>query len=174
MLHGSVMSKGRMEAYSDAVIAIIMTIMVLELRPPEGTDWTSLQPLVPVFLTYVLSFVCLGIHWNNHHHLLQATTHITGGIPWANLNLLFWLSPFPFATGWMGENRAAIARPGRGSGRPERIASRRSDSGSPAVPQSRCGRRPGSRSADRDDPCDSTGHSECDHVRRVHPDAALG
>jgi uncharacterized membrane protein len=101
------MSKGRMEAFSDAVIAIIMTIMVLELRPPEGTDWSSLQPLIPVFLTYVLSFVYLGIYWNNHHHLLQATTRITGGILWANLNLLFWLSLFPFATGWMGENHAA-------------------------------------------------------------------
>jgi len=101
------MSKGRMEAYSDAVIAIIMTIMVLELRPPEGTDWAALQPLVPVFLTYVLSFVYLGIYWNNHHHLLQATTRITGGVLWANLNLLFWLSLFPFATGWMGENHAA-------------------------------------------------------------------
>ena len=107
MLYGRVMSKGRMEAFSDAVIAIIMTIMVLELRPPEGTDWSSLQPLIPVFLTYVLSFVYLGIYWNNHHHLLQATTRITGGILWANLNLLFWLSLFPFATGWMGENHAA-------------------------------------------------------------------
>jgi TMEM175 potassium channel family protein len=107
VLYGRVMSKGRMEAFSDAVIAIIMTIMVLELRPPEGTDWSSLQPLIPVFLTYVLSFVYLGIYWNNHHHLLQATTHISGGILWANLNLLFWLSLFPFATGWMGENHAA-------------------------------------------------------------------
>ncbi len=101
------MTKGRIEAFSDAVIAIIMTIMVLELRPPEGTHWSDLQPLVPVFLTYVLSFVYLGIYWNNHHHLLQATTRITGGILWANLNLLFWLSLFPFATGWMGENHAA-------------------------------------------------------------------
>ena len=101
------MSKSRIEAYSDAVIAIIMTIMVLELRPPEGTDWAALQPLVPVFLTYVLSFVYLGIYWNNHHHLFQASTRITGGILWANLNLLFWLSLFPFATGWMGENHAA-------------------------------------------------------------------
>jgi uncharacterized membrane protein len=96
-----------MEAFSDAVIAIIMTIMVLELRPPEGTDWSALEPLVPVFLTYALSFVYLGIYWNNHHHLLQATTKITGGILWANINLLFWLSLFPFATGWMGENHAA-------------------------------------------------------------------
>jgi uncharacterized membrane protein len=96
-----------MEAFSDAVIAIIMTIMVLELRPPEGADWSSLQPLLPVFLIYVLSFVYLGIYWNNHHHLLQATTKITGGILWANINLLFWLSLFPFATGWMGENHMA-------------------------------------------------------------------
>jgi len=107
VLYGLAMSKGRMEAYSDAVIAIIMTIMVLELRPPEGTEWSALQPLIPVFLVYALSFIYLGIYWNNHHHLLQATTHITGGILWANLNLLFWLSLFPFATGWMGENHAA-------------------------------------------------------------------
>lgn len=101
------MGKGRIEAFSDAVIAIIMTIMVLELRPPEGTDWAALQPLVPVALTYALSFVYLGIYWNNHHHLFQATTHVTGSVLWANLNLLFWLSLFPFATGWMGENHAA-------------------------------------------------------------------
>jgi uncharacterized membrane protein len=102
------MSKGRLEAFSDAVIAIIMTIMVLELRPPEGTDWADLKPLVPVFLAYALSFVYLGIYWNNHHHLLQATTRISGGVLWANLNLLFWLSLFPFVTGWIGENHAAI------------------------------------------------------------------
>jgi uncharacterized membrane protein len=101
------MNKGRMEAFSDAVIAIIMTIMVLELRPPEGSEWSDLKPLVPVFLTYVLSFIYLGIYWNNHHHLLQATRRITGGVLWANLNLLFWLSLFPFATGWMGENHVA-------------------------------------------------------------------
>jgi len=101
------MSKGRLEAFSDAVIAIIMTIMVLELRPPEGTDWAALKPLIPVFLAYALSFVYLGIYWNNHHHLLQATTRISGGVLWANLNLLFWLSLFPFVTGWIGENHAA-------------------------------------------------------------------
>ncbi len=101
------MGKSRIEAYSDAVIAIIMTIMVLELRPPEGSDWAALEPLVPVFFTYVLSFIYLGIYWNNHHHLFQATTRITGGVLWANLNLLFWLSLLPFATGWMGENHAA-------------------------------------------------------------------
>jgi len=101
------MSKGRIEAFSDAVIAIIMTIMVLELRPPEGTDWAALEPLVPVFLAYALSFLYLGIYWNNHHHLFQAATTITGGALWANLNLLFWLSLLPFATAWMGENHAA-------------------------------------------------------------------
>jgi uncharacterized membrane protein len=98
------MGKGRLEAFSDAVIAIIMTIMVLELRPPEGTEWSDLGPLVPVFLVYALSFIYLGIYWNNHHHLFQVTTRVTGGVLWANLNLLFWLSLFPFATGWMGEN----------------------------------------------------------------------
>jgi len=98
-------SKGRLEAFSDAVIAILITIMVLELRPPEdGSDWSALQPLIPVFLTYVLSFIYLAIYWNNHHHLLQATTRITGGVLWANFNLLFWLSLFPFTTGWMGLN----------------------------------------------------------------------
>ncbi|MBI1352682.1 MAG: DUF1211 domain-containing protein [Actinomycetales bacterium] len=101
------MGKGRLEAFSDAVIAIIMTIMVLELRPPEGTDWAALQPLIPVALTYALSFVYLGIYWNNHHHLLQAATRVNGPVLWANLNLLFWLSLFPFATGWMGDNHAA-------------------------------------------------------------------
>ena len=101
------MGKGRIEAFSDAVIAIIMTIMVLELRPPEGTDWAALQPLIPVFLTYALSFAYLGIYWNNHHHLFQAATRVTGPVLWANLNLLFWLSLFPFATGWMGDNHAA-------------------------------------------------------------------
>lgn len=101
------MGKGRIEAFSDAVIAIIMTIMVLELRPPEGTDWAALQPLIPVFLTYALSFAYLGIYWNNHHHLFQAATRVTGPVLWANLNLLFWLSLLPFATGWMGDNHAA-------------------------------------------------------------------
>jgi uncharacterized membrane protein len=101
------MSKGRLEAFSDAVIAIIITIMVLELKVPHGTDWAALQPIVPVFLTYVLSFVILGIYWNNHHHMLQMTDRISGGILWANLHLLFWLSLVPFVTGWMGENHFA-------------------------------------------------------------------
>jgi uncharacterized membrane protein len=101
--------KGRLEAFSDAVIAIIITIMVLELQVPHSTDWGALRPLVPVFLTYVLSFVYLGIYWNNHHHLLKAAAGITGGVLWANLDLLFWLSLFPFATGWMGENHFAAA-----------------------------------------------------------------
>ena len=96
-----------MEAFSDGVIAILITIMVLELKVPHGTDLHAVRPLVPVFLTYVLSFVYLGIYWNNHHHLLQATKQISGGVLWANLHLLFWLSLFPFATGWMGENHFA-------------------------------------------------------------------
>jgi uncharacterized membrane protein len=89
------------------VIAILITIMVLELRIPEGADWDSVQPIVPVFLTYVLSFVVLGIYWSNHHHLLHMADRITGGILWANLHLLFWLSLIPFATGWMGRNHFA-------------------------------------------------------------------
>jgi TMEM175 potassium channel family protein len=101
------MSKGRLEAFSDGVIAILITIMVLELRVPEGTDLRALEPVVPVFLTYVLSFIFLGIYWNNHHHMLHATSHISGGILWANLHLLFWLSLVPFVTGWMGENHFA-------------------------------------------------------------------
>ncbi len=101
------MSKGRMEAFSDGVIAIIITIMVLELRVPEGSGLTALKPLLPVFLSYVLSFVILGIYWNNHHHLLQAAQQVNGRILWANLHLLFWLSLTPFVTGWMGENRFA-------------------------------------------------------------------
>src|SRR2546429_243805 len=101
---GGVMPKGRLEAFSDGVLAIIITIMVLELRVPHGGDLTALRPLIPVFLSYVLSFVYLGIYWNNHHHMLQATKHVTGLILWANLHLLFWLSLFPFVTGWMGEN----------------------------------------------------------------------
>ena len=99
------MSKGRLEAFSDAVIAIIITIMVLELQIPHRSQLSALRPLVPVFLTYALSFVNLGIYWNNHHHLFQATERINGGILWANLNLLFWLSLFPFTTGWLGEHR---------------------------------------------------------------------
>jgi uncharacterized membrane protein len=98
------MPKGRLEAFSDGVLAIIITIMVLELKVPHGSDLAALRPLLPVFLSYVLSFVYLGIYWNNHHHMLQATKHVTGLILWANLHLLFWLSLFPFVTGWMGEN----------------------------------------------------------------------
>lgn len=101
------MSKGRMEAFSDGVIAIIITIMVLELTIPHEADLTALRPLVPVFLSYILSFVFLGIYWNNHHHLLQAVKSVDGRILWANLHLLFWLSLIPFVTGWMGENRFA-------------------------------------------------------------------
>lgn len=98
------MNKTRLEAFSDAVIAIIMTVMVLELKVPHGADLESLRPLVPVFLAYILSFVYLGIYWNNHHHMLQATRSVTGKVLWANLLLLFWLSLVPFATAWMGEN----------------------------------------------------------------------
>ena len=104
------MDKGRMEAFSDGVIAIIITIMVLEMRPPQGAGLSALRPLIPVFLSYVLSFVFLGIYWNNHHHLLQAIQHVDGRILWANLHLLFWLTLVPFATAWMGENHFA-ARP---------------------------------------------------------------
>jgi uncharacterized membrane protein len=98
------MSKGRLEAFSDGVIAILITIMVLELRVPRGADWPALRPLLPVFLTYVLSFVMLGIYWNNHHLMFQVVGRISGGVLWANLHLLFWLSLVPFVTGWMGEN----------------------------------------------------------------------
>jgi uncharacterized membrane protein len=101
------MSKGRLEAFSDGVIAILITIMVLELKVPHGTTWASLVPVIPVLLSYVLSFVILGIYWNNHHHLLHATERISGKILWANLHLLFWLSLFPFVTAWMGENHFA-------------------------------------------------------------------
>ena len=101
------MSKERLLAFSDGVIAILITIMVLELRVPQGSDWAALTPLVPVFLTYVLSFVVLGIYWNNHHHMFQITQRINGQILWANLHLLFWLSLVPFVTGWMGENHFA-------------------------------------------------------------------
>jgi uncharacterized membrane protein len=99
--------KGRIEAFSDGVIAILITIMVLELHVRKHPDFAALRPLVPVFLSYVLSFVYLGIYWNNHHHLLQATPHVNGGVLWANLHLLFWLSLFPFVTAWMGENHFA-------------------------------------------------------------------
>ncbi len=101
------MFKTRLEAFSDGVIAILITIMVLELRVPHGNDWHALLPLLPVFMTYVLSFVYLGIYWNNHHHMLHITERIGGGILWANLHLLFWLSLFPFVTGWMAENHFA-------------------------------------------------------------------
>jgi uncharacterized membrane protein len=96
--------KDRLQAFSDGVIAILITIMVLELKVPHGSDWSALRPLVPVFLSYVLSFVNLGIYWNNHHHLLSATRRINGTVLWANLHLLFWLSLFSFFTAWMGEN----------------------------------------------------------------------
>ena len=101
------MHKGRLEAFSDGVIAIIITIMVLELKVPHGTDQAALRPLWPVFLSYVLSFVFMGIYWNNHHHMLQAVHKVRGPVLWANLHLLFWLSLTPFATGWMGENHFA-------------------------------------------------------------------
>lgn len=101
------MNKSRLEAFSDGVIAILITIMVLELKIPHGADWESLQPLLPVFVTYVLSFVYIAIYWNNHHHLLQATRKINGAVLWANTHLLFWLSLIPFTTGWMGENHFA-------------------------------------------------------------------
>lgn len=101
------MSKGRLEAFSDGVIAIIITIMVLEMRAPHEATFSALRPLVPVFLSYVLSFVNVVIYWNNHHHLCQAATQVSGGILWANLHLLFWLSLIPFVTSWMGENHAA-------------------------------------------------------------------
>ena len=97
-------TKGRLEAFSDGVMAVLITIMVLELKPPHGTNWAALEPLVPEFLVYVLSFVFIGIYWNNHHHLLHATKRINGATMWANLHLLFWLSLVPFVTGWMGEN----------------------------------------------------------------------
>jgi uncharacterized membrane protein len=101
------MGKSRLEAFSDGVIAIIITIMVLELKVPHGPDLDALRPLLPNFLSYVLSFIYVGIYWNNHHHLLHAAKRVSGTILWANLNLLFWLSLFPFATGWMGENHFA-------------------------------------------------------------------
>ena len=101
------MESNRLEAFSDGVLAIIITIMVLELKVPHGTDLDALKPLLPVFLSYVLSFIYVGIYWNNHHHMLYATKEISGGILWANLHLLFWLSLFPFTTGWIGENHVA-------------------------------------------------------------------
>lgn len=98
------MGKGRLEAFSDGVLAIIITIMVLELKAPHGTNFEALGPLMPSFLSYVLSFVYVGIYWNNHHHLLHATKSVSGAVLWANLHLLFWLSLLPFTTAWMGEN----------------------------------------------------------------------
>ena len=103
------MGKSRLEAFSDGVIAIVITIMVLELKVPHAPTLQALAPLLPVFLSYVLSFVYLGIYWNNHHHMLHTVTHVSGGVLWANLHLLFWLSLFPFATAWMGENHFAAA-----------------------------------------------------------------
>ena len=101
------MEKNRLEAFSDGVLAIIITIMVLEMKVPHGADWAALKPVLPVFLSYVLSFIYVGIYWNNHHHLVKACRRVNGPIMWANLHLLFWLSLFPFVTGWMGENHLA-------------------------------------------------------------------
>ena len=103
------MGKGRFEAFSDGVIAVIITIMVLEMKVPHGESLEALSPVLPVFLSYVLSFIYVGIYWNNHHHMLHATSKVTGPILWANLHLLFWLSLIPFTTGWMGENHFAAA-----------------------------------------------------------------
>jgi uncharacterized membrane protein len=101
------MSKGRLEAFSDGVIAIIITIMVLEMKVPHGADLASLRPILPVFVSYVLSYVFIGIYWTNHHHLMQAVERVNGSILWRNIHLLFWLSQVPFTTGWMGENHFA-------------------------------------------------------------------
>ncbi|WP_317127947.1 TMEM175 family protein [Gillisia mitskevichiae] len=101
------MNKGRLEAFSDGVLAIVITIMVLEIKVPHGNDLNALLPLIPVFISYVLSFIYLGIYWNNHHHMMQTVTSVKGDILWANLHLLFWLSLIPFVTGWMGENSFA-------------------------------------------------------------------
>ena len=103
------MGKGRLEAFSDGVIAIIITIMVLEMKVPHGATLADLLPLAPVFVSYMLSYVYVGIYWNNHHHMLHAVTQVNGSILWANLHLLFWLSLFPFVTGWLGENHFAAA-----------------------------------------------------------------
>ena len=101
------MTKGRVEAFSDGVIAIIITIMVLEMKAPHGSEFADLKPIIPVFLSYILSFIYLGIYWNNHHHMLHAARHVNGAVLWANLHLLFWLSLVPFVTSWMGENHFA-------------------------------------------------------------------
>ena len=98
------MTKTRLEAFSDGVIAVIITIMVLEMKVPHGTELAALQPVLPVLLTYVLSFIYVGIYWNNHHNMFHAVKHVNGAVLWANLHLLFWLSLIPFVTGWMGEN----------------------------------------------------------------------
>jgi uncharacterized membrane protein len=98
------MTKGRMEAFSDGVLAIIITIMVLEMKVPHGSQWSDLKPILPVFISYVLSFMYVAIYWNNHHHMLHAAHRINGTVLWTNVHLLFWLSLFPFVTGWMGEN----------------------------------------------------------------------
>src|ERR1700741_421554 len=103
------MKTSRLEAFSDGVLAIIITIMVLELKVPHAVELAALKPVLPVLLSYVLSFIYVGIYWNNHHHLFQATDQVSGGILWANLHLLFWLSLFPFTTAWMGENHFAPA-----------------------------------------------------------------
>jgi uncharacterized membrane protein len=101
------MSKGRLEAFSDGVIAILITIMVLEFKSPPGTDWQALRAMLPSFFAYLLSFIFLGIYWTNHHHMLHAVSHVNGSVLWANLNLLFWLSLVPFGTKWVGENPSA-------------------------------------------------------------------
>jgi uncharacterized membrane protein len=101
------MTKGRVEAFSDGVIAILITIMVLELKTPHSAELAALRPLIPVILAYILSFIVLAIYWNNHHYMLHATKHVTGGVLWANMHLLFWLSLLPFTTAWMGENHFA-------------------------------------------------------------------
>ena len=114
------MGKTRLEAFSDGVIAILITIMVLELKIPHDAEWKALVPLLPVSLSYLLSFIYLGIYWNNHHHMMHTVHEVTGGILWANLHLLFWLSLVPFATGWMGENHFALTFPAS-SPRRERV-----------------------------------------------------
>jgi len=103
------MTKGRLEAFTDGVLAIIITIMVLELKVPHGGEFENLKPLIPIFGSYILSFIYLAIYWNNHHHMMQTVKHVTGSILWANMHLLFWLSLIPFVTGWMGENHFTTA-----------------------------------------------------------------
>ena len=104
------MKKERLEAFSDGVLAIIITIMILEIKMPKGDKLIDLKPLIPIFLSYVLSFIYLGIYWNNHHHMMHTVKHVTGDILWANLHLLFWLSLVPFVTGWIGENHSILSR----------------------------------------------------------------